>query len=272
MTVTPGENANSLAFSTLNHAPMFGCQVPLSEQVKAAADAGFDSVSLDVFSVRSLFESGGSGELASLAKSSLDVLDISALTLSFDEEASAANLAEMMIFAEALQPSHILVKLDGRIDDALLERLRDAARVLSVAGVDLALEPSPLGRVSTLAEAEQLVVDAEIPTMGIVLDSWHFFVGADDWEALEAAPFSLISYLQLADGHLPTTDDLMNETLNHRAHPGEGTFDLKRMFDIIDGAGWRGPVCVEVLSKSGRQQTVAEFATAAHRCAAAAMG
>lgn len=268
MVTTPDVPTTSLAFSTLNHAPMFGCQVPLGEQVRAAADAGFDAVSLDVFSIRALFEEGGTTALAALAEPALDVLDISALVLSDDAETSAANVAEMRTFTEVLRPSHVLVKLHGPIDTLLLDRLRDAAGALSASGATLAVEPSVLDQVATLADGQRVVADAAIATMGLVLDTWHFFVGSDDWDALETAPFDLIAFLQLADGRLPATDDLTAETLHHRSLPGEGSFDLGRLFEVVAAAGWSGPVCVEVLSAAGRAQSVHDFAAAAQRAAA----
>ena len=53
-----------LGLSTLNHSTMFGHQTALADQVRAAADAGFDLVALDIFSLRATIADGGLDALA----------------------------------------------------------------------------------------------------------------------------------------------------------------------------------------------------------------
>lgn len=263
------DRAFPLAFSTLNHAPMFGAAPALGEQVRAAQDAGYDAVSLDVFSLRAAWAAGGAAALAAVAELGLPVLDVSALAVGPDPAAAALALEELRGFVGAVGPAWVLVKLEGPVHGAVLAHLHRAASLLAEDGVRVAVEPSPMGSTRTLAEGARVLDEAGVGSLGagLVLDSWHFFVGSDDWPDLVAAPMARIAYLQLADGHRPAGDDLLAATLHERELPGAGSFDLDRFLATLGRGGWRGPVCVEVLSEPLRRREVARFATEAHEAA-----
>lgn len=52
----------------------------------------------------------------------------------------------------------------------------------------------------------------------------------------------------------------MHETIDRRAWPGDGEFDLDWFTATLRQRGWRGVVAVEVLSAELRRLPVAEFA------------
>ena len=63
------------------------------------------------------------------------------------------------------------------------------------------------------------------------------------------------------------SDDLMYETTQRRALPGEGRFDLTRFATCLRSRGWDGPVSVEVLSAEMRSWPREVFARRVHAAA-----
>lgn len=293
MEVGPGQGqataGGGLSFSTLNHCPLFGVQVDLVDQARAAAAAGFDLLSPDIFSLRACAaRAGGLDELVGVLDDlGLGVLDIASLNIDpaapagpssggvragAPSGAGAANdLAEVLTLARALRPRYVLARMAGELDDAATAALARAAVALADEGVGVVLEPSPNSAVAGLAVGEALLDRAGLADAGLVLDSWHFFVGGADWEALAALRPERLAYVQWADGWLPDPGldaaALMNATLNRRALPGAGCFELGRLRRVLAAQGFDGPVCVEVMAEDLRAAPVAEFAAAAHASA-----
>src|SRR4029453_16518197 len=95
-------------------------------------------------------------------------------------------------------------------------------------GVGLAGAFSPLPKVKTSADARALLAACGGNTRtGVIVDTWHFFRGDDEWPDLEALPVDELAFVQFSDG-LPAGMDSGYDTLHRRAIPGDGEFDLDR--------------------------------------------
>ena len=108
------------------------------------------------------------------------------------------------------------------------------------------------------------------PGAGLVVDSWHFFHGPDDWDALEGLRPGEIAYVQLDDHPHRVSDDLLVETTQRRVLPGQGTFDLARFAATLRGVGYDGIVTLEHLSAEARarppREVASELIAAARAC------
>jgi sugar phosphate isomerase/epimerase len=103
---------------------------------------------------------------------------------------------------------------------------------------------------------------------GLLVDTWHFFSGDSTWEDLAEAPLEMIAHVQFDDALPRLSEDQMDETMNRRAMPGHGTFDLERFATTLLARGWSGLVSVEVLSRELARLPVAEFARLAYASSA----
>ena len=127
-------------------------------------------------------------------------------------------------------------------------------------GVGLAVEFSPLTKVKTIADARELIAGAGADARtGVIVDTWHFFRGDDEWPDLEALPVDELAFVQFSDG-LPAGKDRGHDTLHRRALPGQGEFDLERFSSCLRAKASCGPVSIEVLSQDLRALSVEEFA------------
>ncbi|WP_409328954.1 sugar phosphate isomerase/epimerase family protein [Trujillonella humicola] len=142
--------------------------------------------------------------------------------------------------------------------------LRRCADVVAEAGARLAVEFSPLGVVTSIAAARELIAAADPGRTAVMIDTWHFSRGDSTWADLAAIPLEEIAYLQVCDAPAPRSGDGFDETMNRRCWPGEGTFELERFAAALLGRGWTGTVSVEVLNSDLVRLPVAEFARVAH--------
>jgi sugar phosphate isomerase/epimerase len=147
----------------------------------------------------------------------------------------------------------------------LIER---CAAMFAEAGSGMAVEFSPLGPVTSISAALEVVRAADVGRAGVMIDSWHFFRGDSTWEQLERLPLDLIAYVQFNDAPPPVSENGMHETMHRRVMPGDGTFELSRFASTLLERGWAGLVSVEVLSAELRELPVREFTRRAYQSTA----
>lgn len=148
----------------------------------------------------------------------------------------------------------------GLGDDIVAERFAGLCRRASEHGLKVALEFLPWTDVNTIEKAWKLIEASGEPNAALALDTWHFFRGGSTPEMLEAVPADRIAVIQLSDGPLSKMDDELEATFRFRRLPGEGDFDLERLFRLLIEKGVTAPIGVEVLSEDLRTLGVAEVA------------
>jgi sugar phosphate isomerase/epimerase len=110
--------------------------------------------------------------------------------------------------------------------------------------------------VNTLDTALAVVEGAGAPNGGVAIDTWHMSklgIAPDD---LRRIPLGYLSWIELSDGRLESMDDLVDETVNHRALPGEGEIDVRAYVEACVDHGYTGPWGVEVLSDELRNNPI----------------
>jgi sugar phosphate isomerase/epimerase len=252
-----------LAFATLNHCPLVKKGVTLPEQFTAAADAGFTYVSPDIFSLRAWRETGQTyGQLAdALAASGLECYDIAGLNVSGSDDATQAEADEMLPFATALGIEWMEVRVTVPVDDGVRDRFRRICEQYGANGVGVAIEYSPYTPLDWMGDATALAHHGrDFAQTGIIIDTWHFFHGRDDWPDIDALDLADFAFVQFSDGPAPDGSATLPDTMNLRAVPGEGAMDLTAFADRLRGKGWNGVVALEVLSAADREDSVANFA------------
>lgn len=260
-----------LCFNVFNESAYFGPMPDLPRQIRAAAAVGFDSVGLDSFSLARLVESGGRVEaLAELIASlGLRCPEIAALLIGDDPAQTEAQLVALEPAVRVLRPDWILVNSHLPPSSATAGEFRRVADRMGALGTGLAVEYLAISPgIRSIAGALDLIDRSGAANAGVLVDTWHFFLGPDDWEDLAALPLERLAYVQFDDHPAITSDDLRAETLDRRVFPGEGLFDLERFSRTLRARGFDGLVSVEVLSKAWRGGDVDEFIQRAHRASA----
>ena len=237
-----------------------------AEQLRAAASAGFDSLSIGPATYKALRRSGLAARHvaamaadhgvrlghydgfsdwapvrcgASLPAAARAVFDVSCE----DCLAACSELGLPSICATAaFAPGE--VELAAMIDafGAFCERAR-------AAGVRVDLEFIPMWGIPDLRTAWGIVGAVGASNAGVLLDTWHFFRGAPELELLQSLPPDSITAVQLADApRVLRGADLFEDCLRYRLPPGEGELALDAVLRTIRDKGGVASIGPEVFS------------------------
>ncbi len=261
-----------LCYETINRSPFLtpGFEADLPAQMRAAGKAGFRWTGLDLPSIRQYLERGGSlRDLRSLLEDvGLRCLELQPLILSEDVEATRDEAHAFAEVAAFLDVPWVQGGVVAEPSPALMDSFRVAASTLAEAGAAIALEYLPFNALCSIADTRRFLARSGVESARIVVDTWHFFHGPDEWMDLETLAVEELAYPQFNDAPPLESEDLMYETTQRRVLPGAGRFDLERFSRLILDKGYEGPVSIEILSASLRQETPERFARAAYEASA----
>ncbi|MEO8693600.1 MAG: sugar phosphate isomerase/epimerase [Acidimicrobiales bacterium] len=250
-----------LLYETIQFSPfLWDGEADLAEQFSAAADAGFDGVGIDVWSVDRHLERGGTiGALAdALDRVGLRCVELQALVL-HDDMPPVCRPPRFVELVDAFRPEIVMAGFPTMPTDADLDTFRRAVDLVTAHGATVAVEFLPTMPIDTIAKT--LAVTRRVGgRIGVCVDTWHFFRGPDTFAEFDALPADELVYVQFNDALPLASDDLTSEMLQRRTLPGDGEFDLARFCEIVRGKGYDGPVAVEIMSAPLRAEGPAEYA------------
>lgn len=146
------------------------------------------------------------------------------------------------------------------------ERLAMAAERARKYNVQLSLEFIRMVAFNNnLDTALRLVRSAGQPNLGVLFDTCHFSMGASHWHDLESLPPEHLKFVHINDGR-----DVPRELFqdSDRVPLGEGVFELKRIFDTLQGKGYSGYLSLELFNHDIWAMPVGEAAALLYRNAA----
>lgn len=259
-----------LSFNCFNHSSFLGCEPSLPRQFSAAAAAGYELVGPDLASVLAHERDGLAPEaLAELAAEvGVGVYELVPLSISADADTTRRSLALCDRVARALGAPQVQAVVTGPIDDAVAALTRECVERLGEAGVGVAVEFLPNRDVSSIGHVLELAERAGTPSLGVMVDTWHFFRGPSSWDDLTGLPLERLPFVQFDDAAPLVSDDLGYELMERRLLPGEGELDLGRFVEVLRNRGWDAVVSVEVLSAHWRMRPVEDFVAATFAAAA----
>ncbi|MCH6160413.1 sugar phosphate isomerase/epimerase family protein [Streptomyces marispadix] len=164
------------------------------------------------------------------------------------DEAATLGTATLVLVSGGLPDgSRDLTGARERIADALAE----LAPYAGERGVRLAIEPlhpmfaSDRCVVSTLAQALDLAERFPPEQVGVVVDTYHVWWDDRAPEAIaRAGAGGRLAAFQLADWVTPLPEGV----LLGRGQLGDGAVDLRGLRELVDAAGYEGPIEVEIFS------------------------
>jgi sugar phosphate isomerase/epimerase len=260
----------TLAFHTLHFSGLFGGSSRELEQIVAGtAAAGFAGLGLDLPVVDAYLSRSGSPErLTRLAPEHglryTDVLPFFAAP-GPDARIAMRRLAEL---AAAVGAPFVICSAPGPMERAEVRAAFAAAvEVTAPLGLRLAIEYIPHSSLRTLADAVELCSDLGWHRAGLVVDSYHSFLGGATPEEIAALGPERIAVVQYADARTAEPDDRPEESRNHRQQPGAGVLPLAEFVAAVRATGYGGVVAAEVLSAQLRAS--ADMAGSIRECYAA---
>ena len=122
------------------------------------------------------------------------------------------------------------------------------------------LEFMPFNQVSNLATAARVIQQAGCDNGGIMFDCWHHHRGGGLPEDILCVPGEYFFAMQLDDALVQPMDDIIEETMNHRLLPGEGSINLLQTLKNLKTVGAQVIYDIEVFNEPMRSLSAAERA------------
>lgn len=229
----------------------------LEEKLRAAAGAGFDGV--EIFENDLIASPLAPREVRALAGSlglGIDLYQPMRDIEGVDDERFLDNLRrarDKFALMVELGADTVLV-CSNATPSALDDDARAAAQLRRLAeeaaryGVRVAYEALAWGtRVSDYAHSWRLVREADHPSLGVCLDSFHILSRDVDPSGIRDIPGDRIFFLQLADAPRLAMD-VLRWSRHYRCFPGQGGFDLTAFTGHVLAAGYTGPLSLEVFN------------------------
>jgi sugar phosphate isomerase/epimerase len=255
--------------------------ISFRERLGAAADAGYDAISLwgrdyararhdghDDAEMRSMLDDHGlvvaevdpawwwtPGAAAIHIPVELDTLEV----FSHGED-DLMRMAEAM-GARSLNAADVL---GGTWNiDAAAEAFAALCDRAAGHGLLVHLEWLAWSRIPDVATAWAIVRGADRPNGGLNVDTWHCARTGTTLDELRAVPGERVLAVQLSDAPSRAEENLIEATLHDRALPGRGELDLSGYLGALGEIGVTCPVGVEVFSDALHDTGAAAAARAA---------
>ncbi len=157
--------------------------------------------------------------------------------------------------------------------DALARDLRKLAMLAIPMNIKVAYEALSWGRtINEFPQAWDVVAQADMPNLGLGLDSFHMFATKTELDALELLDPEKIFLVQLADfmwNEIKSVEERIATARHFRVFPGEGVHsqDLAALVLKLYALGYRGAYSFEVFNDDYQQMPLATVTKRARRSA-----
>ncbi len=157
--------------------------------------------------------------------------------------------------------------------ESLAKDLRKLAMLAIPKGIKVAYEGLSWGRtINEFAQAWDIVERADIPNLGIGIDSFHILATQSSLDDLEIIDPEKIFLVQLADfmwQEIPSVEERITTARHFRVFPGEGVHSefLADLVTRLYKLGYRGDYSFEVFNDDYQQLPLNTVAARARRCA-----
>ena len=236
-----------------------GLDRTLDERIGAATSAGFEALSTSPGEAMSLREKGvkltDAASRASGEGVPMLVLDAVFSWLRPSDAfggSQPTSVEDCLRMASEMGVQFINAIAMRRRDDLptelIAERFAHLCHQAADIGCKIHLEFEPHSLLPDIASAWEIARLAGCENGGVLFDSWHFFRGNPDFQALESIPGERIFSCQISDGTAERVGHWSEEMMHHRLLPGDGVFDLTRAIRCLSDSGGLTLCGPEVLS------------------------
>ncbi|MDR5695640.1 MAG: sugar phosphate isomerase/epimerase family protein [Armatimonadota bacterium] len=228
--------------------------------IRVAAAAGYQYLEIRDVKLESYLQRGGTIEAlartfedAGVRPLSVNALERSTLGTPETRKTVLDRLRRFCEWAEGLDCPYV-VAVPSPLEAPMpreevvtqsMKALQQIAEVAKEYGVKVGFEFLGFAScsVNTLELAAEIVDRVGDPSLGLVIDTFHFYVGGSSWSALETLDPQRIFIV-----HLDDAEDLPCHTLTdaNRVLPGDGVIPLRDLVGRLEARGYRGPYSIEL--------------------------
>lgn len=232
----------------------------LLDDVRAAQEAGYHGVEIRDSKLQQYLDGGGSPYAlrkqladAGLEVISLNSLERSTLATGADRTGVMRRCRTLCEWASGLDCPYVIAVPSFRADgpqgtyirDATIASLKEMGKIGARYGVRIGFEFLGFAdcSVNTLALAREIVESLNHPSVGLVLDAFHFHAGGSTWGMLDG-----LDPERLYVVHLDDAEDRPPHSLTdaHRVLPGDGVIPLRDLVRRLETLGYEGAYSIEL--------------------------
>ena len=254
----------------LNTSTLFPFELDVKEQVRVAAEAGFEGIELWVRDIEAYLERGGTTQELQryIADTGLAVVN----AIAFFPWADADEATRERGLAQAEREMRMLAELGcvavaappfGNVEGVPLTAM--AGHFARLAGIARGIGIEPYlefwGRAKTLSrlsEALFVAMESGLPDVKILLDPFHMYTGGSEltsWAYVEGANIGIIHVNDYPA--VPAREQIAD---SDRVFPGEGIAPTREFATLLERASYRGYLSLELFIKSYNGQSALEVA------------
>lgn len=145
------------------------------------------------------------------------------------------------------------------IRENTMRSLQSMSEIAAPFGTNIAFEflGFPWCSVRTVAQAWEIVASLDLPNVGMVIDTCHFYAGGSTLESIKQ-----IDVRKLAVFHINDVQEMPKEKIEdaNRLFPGDGVIPLKPIIDAVRATGFDGVASVEIFRPEYWQREPASVA------------
>lgn len=264
--VQRGKNFLSKPFRIcLNTSTIRAYSLPVDEQVKLCAEAGFDGIELWVSEVDAYIEKGG--DYATLRK----IIDDSNLKLEnmiafstwaaddpIKREEGIKTMRHNMEVSASLGSQFVAAPVQG-VDKFIPEMIPEYSnrflRILEMGeeyGVTPLLELWGAGVINTLDKATAMAMGTGHPKASLLLDFYHIYRGGGSFESLNLLNGAMLPVFHIND--YPSSIHVTELRDSDRIFPGDGVCPFQSVIPKLREQGFKGALSIEIFNKGYWEQ------------------
>lgn len=243
----------------LNASTLFPYQLNVIEQIRIAAEAGYEGIELWVPHIETFLQQGGTlkqiraeAEISgirlvnAIAFFEWAVADEAQRAAGVGQAQSQMNqLAEIGCEAIAVPPMGNLAAVTL---NEMAERFAAVAELGRKAGVVPLLEFwGRASRMSTLDETLYVAGQSGVPDVRILLDPFHMYTGGSPWDSISRLKGGQVGMVHVNDFPAEPAKDRIQD--RDRLFPGEGIAPLRQLASQLNRAGYAGYVSLELFQE-----------------------
>jgi sugar phosphate isomerase/epimerase len=254
----------------------------LPQKLAAVREAGFGQVMLSARDITGHAD-GVDAAIAAVRSSGVRVTGFQVLRdfegLSGHLHGYKVDVARSMLEMGAALGSRVLLACSSTSShasgdiDAIARDLRKLAMLALPLNMKVAYEGLSWGRhINEYTTAWEAVKRADMPNLGVGIDSYHIFATRTPLEPLAQVDPAKIFLVQLSDfmwNEVPTVEERITTARTFRVFPGEGVHSelLADLVRRLDAMGYRGDYSFEVFNDDYQQMPPGTVAARARRSA-----
>ena len=250
-----------LNLGTINH-------LDYESQLRVSSQAGFKAVGLHMIRLEEYLYSGHTLEDAKVCLTKYNLRPMEVVFMPDWVSARGRERKQVLARAEYICSTMELMDSPVLIANTLGEKQYDLAlardnfgelcRVASKYGIMIAMEYLPWTSLDTMKKAWDIVRAVNLPSGGIVLDTFHYFKGYPSQKELYEVPIEKIFIVHLDDVE-DADADLVTLTRKRRLAPGEGIFNFDEVLEYLFSKKYEGYYSLEILNRNHPHQDPVEL-------------